>query len=191
MFFTLSYLFFLPFSLICFSFLGVAKGLFFKQHFFWHFIIFFSLFFFHFARGIVLEWTLGRRFRRAWVGYCSASFAHAHLDADRCDGCKSHALATPSRRVGLCFHLPPRGIRQPRCVLHCSRRLELGLVTGLAPSLETNLRAEPCNQTLRYGCAGGCIAPITQEAWLALDELVEEKGEHVRLFHTVSSEAST
>ena len=62
---------------------------------------------------------------------------------------------------------------------------ELLLVTGLAPLLPTTLRAKH-RETL-YATdaspsgAGGCVAPITQEAWLALYDLAEEKGEHVRL----------
>ena len=49
--------------------------------------------------------------------------------------------------------------------------LLLLLVTGLAPLLQTNLRAEP-TATLHAtdaspSGAGGCDAPTTQEAWLA------------------------
>ena len=57
--------------------------------------------------------------------------------------------------------------------------------TGLAALLERNLRAEPCEKlyaTDASPCgAGGCVPSITREAWLALYELAEEKGEHVRL----------
>ena len=62
---------------------------------------------------------------------------------------------------------------------------ELLLVTGLAPLLQTNLRAKPCEKVYATNAspsgAGGCVAPITQEAWLALYDLAEERGEHVRL----------
>ena len=39
--------------------------------------------------------------------------------------------------------------------------------------------------------AGGCVAPITQEAWLALYDLAEESGEHVRLDWKVEASPST
>ena len=52
---------------------------------------------------------------------------------------------------------------------------ELVLVTGLAALLETNLRAEPHAIDASPSGAVGCVAPITQEAWLALYELTEEK----------------
>ena len=62
---------------------------------------------------------------------------------------------------------------------------ELLLVTGLAPLLETNLRAEPCEKLCATdaspGGAGGCAASITQDSWLALYNLAEEKGEHLHL----------
>ena len=78
-------------------------------------------------------------------------------------------------------------------VLHPSRRCrvngalldELLLVTGLAPLLQTNLRSDPCETLYAAGAspggAGGCVAPVTQEAWLALCDLDEENPEHVRL----------
>ena len=68
-------------------------------------------------------------------------------------------------------------------ILPPSRRCRV--ITGLAPLLETNLRAGPCEK--RYATdaspsgAGGCVASITREAWPAFYELAEEKGEHVRL----------
>ena len=62
---------------------------------------------------------------------------------------------------------------------------ELLLVTGLAPLLQMNLRAEASEKLYATdaspGGAGGCVAPVTQEAWLALYDLAEEKGEHVHL----------
>ena len=62
---------------------------------------------------------------------------------------------------------------------------ELLLVTRLAPLLQTDLIAEPCEKLCAtdaspYG-AGGCAASITQEDWLALYGLAEDKGEHFRL----------
>ena len=42
---------------------------------------------------------------------------------------------------------------------------ELVLVTGLAPLLETNLRADAS-----LSGAGGCVTSSTREAWLALYE---------------------
>ena len=77
--------------------------------------------------------------------------------------------------------LPP----SRRCRLNGALLDELLLVTGLAPLLETNLRAEPC-ETLHatdasQNGADGCSASITREDWLALYGLAEEKGEHVRL----------
>ena len=58
---------------------------------------------------------------------------------------------------------------------------ELLLVTGLAPLLQTNLRAKP-TATLHAtdaspSGAGGCDAPTTQEAWFAR----YDKEIHVRL----------
>ena len=59
------------------------------------------------------------------------------------------------------------------------------LVTGLAPFLETNLPAEPCETLYATDAspsgAGGCFASTTREDWLALYDLDEEKAEHVRL----------
>ena len=58
-------------------------------------------------------------------------------------------------------------------------------ITRFAPMLQTNLRAEPCENLCAADAsssgAGGCVASITQEAWLALYDLAVEKGEHVRL----------
>ena len=54
------------------------------------------------------------------------------------------------------------------------------LVKRLAPLLQTNLRAEPCEQLYASdaspGGAGGCVAPAPGS-----HDLAEEKGEHVRL----------
>ena len=62
---------------------------------------------------------------------------------------------------------------------------ELLLITGLALLLETNLRTEPWEKLYATDAspdgAGGCAASITQDDWLALYDLAEEKGEHVRL----------
>ena len=61
---------------------------------------------------------------------------------------------------------------------------ELPLVTGLAPLLQANLRAEPYEKLYVSDAspsgagAGDCVAPITQEAWLALYDLAVETGEH-------------
>ena len=116
--------------------------------------------------------TPGRRFRHARVPSCSPSFAHPHLDAGRCCGRKSHALAAPSGRVGIRPPSQKRRIRLPRCVLHCSHYFaangaildELVLLTGLAPLLEMNLRAEPCEKLHATDAspsgAGGCVASI-------------------------------
>ena len=72
-----------------------------------------------------------------------------------------------------------------RCRVNGALLNELLLVTGLAFLLETNLRAEPCEKLYATDAspdvAGGCVAPITEEAWLALYALAEVKGEHVRL----------
>ena len=60
---------------------------------------------------------------------------------------------------------------------------ELLLIMGLAPLLETNPRAEPCEKLCATDAspdgAGGCAASITQDDWLALYDLAEEKEEHV------------
>ena len=45
-----------------------------------------------------------------------------------------------------------------RCRVNGALLDELFLVTGLAPLLETNLRAEPCKHTLRYRC-------LTKRSW--------------------------
>ena len=66
--------------------------------------------------------------------------------------------------------LPP----SRRCRLNGALLVELLLVTGLAPSLETNLRAEPC-ETLYATDAGGSFASITREDWLALYGFAERK----------------
>ena len=77
--------------------------------------------------------------------------------------------------------LPP----SRRCRVNGALLDELLRVTGLAPLLPTTLRANP--RVTLYATdaspsgAGRCVAPITQEAWLALHDLAEEKGEHVRL----------
>ena len=174
----------------------------------------------------------------AWTAFqarsgssCSASFAHAHLDAGRCEGVNrvllqrllgGWAFAMAFRRevfvsldasnTAATALLPRR-----RCRVNGALTDELVLVTWLAP-LGT-LQDAP-----RYGCISEWrwrLRCATQEAWLALHELAEEKGEHVRLdwngdappssmrdgraaaaplacssigprcFHTVFSEAST
>ena len=62
---------------------------------------------------------------------------------------------------------------------------ELLLVTGLAPLLQTNSRAEPCEKLFATDAspsgAGGRVAAVTQQAWPALYDVAEEKGELVRL----------
>ena len=72
-----------------------------------------------------------------------------------------------------------------RCRVSGALSDELLLVTGLAPLLDTHLRAEPCEKLHATGAspdgAGGCAASITQKDWLALYDLAEEKEEHVRL----------
>ena len=77
--------------------------------------------------------------------------------------------------------LPP----SRRCGLNGALLDEFLLVTELAPLLETHLRAEPCETLYATDAspsgAGGCFASITREDWLALYDLAEEKGEHVRL----------
>ena len=50
-----------------------------------------------------------------------------------------------------------------------------------APVLETNLRAEHCGTLYVTDASPSCFASISQEDWLAVDDLAEEKGEHVRL----------
>ena len=77
--------------------------------------------------------------------------------------------------------LPP----SRRCRVNVALLDELPLVTGLAPLLQTNLRANPLKKLHATDAspsgAGCCVVPITQKAWLALYHLVEKKGEHVRL----------
>ena len=77
--------------------------------------------------------------------------------------------------------LPP----SRRCRLNGALLDELLLVTGLAPLLETNLRAEPFELhhaiDASLSGAGGCSASITREDWLTLYDLAKKKGEHVRL----------
>ena len=62
---------------------------------------------------------------------------------------------------------------------------ELLLITGLVPLLETNLSSEPCEKLYAADAspdgAGGCAVSTTQDDWLALSDLAEEKGERVRL----------
>ena len=77
--------------------------------------------------------------------------------------------------------LPP----SRRCRLNGALLGELLFVTGLPPLLETDLRTEPCDKLFATDAspsgAGGCSASITREDWLALYDLAEEIGEHVRL----------
>ena len=68
------------------------------------------------------------------------------------------------------------------CRLNGALLDELLLVTGLAPLLETNLGAGKLYATdASPNGAGGCFASIAREDWLALYDLAEEKGKHVRL----------
>ena len=72
-----------------------------------------------------------------------------------------------------------------RCRVRGALIDELLLITGPAPLLETNLRAEPCEKLYAADAspdgAGGCAASITQDDWLLLYDLAEETEEHVRL----------
>ena len=76
-------------------------------------------------------------------------------------------------------NLPP----SRRCRLSGALLDELLLITKLAPLLETNSRAEPCEKLYAADAspsgAGGCFASISREDWLALCELAEEKCQHV------------
>ena len=146
------------------------------------------------TRGRVLGRSPRRRCRHSRIPSRTARLAHAHRDAGRfCRG-KSDTPSAPPRRVGICPRVPARSTRLPGRGLHCSRdsgskqttSSEWGsLVTGLSPLLETNLRAEPSEKLYATDAspdgAGGCAASITQEDWLALYDLAEKKGEHVRL----------
>ena len=77
--------------------------------------------------------------------------------------------------------LPP----SRRCRVNGALLDEFLLVTKLALLLQTYLRAEPTEKLFAIDAspsgAGGCAAPITEEAWVDLYDLAEEKGEHVRL----------
>ena len=101
-------------------------------------------------RRLVGGWAFALAFRRK---------VFASLDV-------SHTAATS---------LPP----SRRCRVNGALLDELLLVTRLAPLLQTNLRAEPCEKHYATDAspsgAGDCVAPITQEAWLALYDLAEEK----------------
>ena len=112
--------------------------------------------------------TLSRCLLGGWAfGLASRREALASLDV-------SHTAATSL--------LPSR-----RCRLNGSLLDELLLVTGLAPELETqNFKGRnPSKHSAATDAspsgAGGCVAPITQVAWLALYDVAQEKGEHVRL----------
>ena len=57
------------------------------------------------------------------------------------------------------------------------------MLVGTRSSVGNKPAGGTLQEALRYASpsgAGGCVAPVTQEAWLALYELAEEKGEHVR-----------
>ena len=84
--------------------------------------------------------------------------------------------------------LPP----SRRCRLNGALFDEHLLVIGLAPLLETNLRAEPC-ETLHTTDASpsGCSASITGEDWLALYDLVEEKGSMFALIGKAKNHLAT
>ena len=62
---------------------------------------------------------------------------------------------------------------------------DLLLVTGIAPLLQTNLRAQPRHELFATdaspSAAGACIAKVTPELWRSLHRICEERGEHVRL----------
>ena len=73
-----------------------------------------------------------------------------------------------------------------RCQVKGAELDELLLVTGLALLLQEKSPCETLREALHAtdaspSGAGGCVAPMTQEAWLSLYDFAEEKGEHVRL----------
>ena len=108
----------------------------------------------------------------AWIGpYCSASWEGVHSPS-LFDEKHSPALMCPSLQPPLCF--PSRG-----CRVNGARLDEFLLVTGLALLLETNLRADPCERLHAADAspsgAGQVRCAVTQEAWLALYDLAEEK----------------
>ena len=72
-----------------------------------------------------------------------------------------------------------------RCRVRGALIDELLLVTGPAPLLKTNLSPEPRENLHAADAspdgAGGCSASTTQDVFLLLYDLAEEKEEHVRL----------
>ena len=132
------------------------------------------------SRAVHSRQSLGRtaeqRFGHTRIPSCTSSFAHARHDADFCHERKSDAAAPG--RVGIRPCLSARSIRQSRHVLRtgrCSMNRACSFVVD-------KLACGTLRKTVRHGCiAGGCVAPTTREAWLALHDLAEEKGEHVRL----------
>ena len=136
-----------------------------------------------YIRGRVLGRTPRRRRRHT-------RFPSRTDDASCCYRGKSDTPPTPPRRVGIRPHVPARGICSPR--LQPCLWLQAG--EGLAPVLETNLRAEPCEKLYATDAspdgAGGFAASITQDDWLDLygTPLPAHKVDDWRCIHPCQSQ---
>ena len=107
----------------------------------------------------------------------------------------SGKYTAPPRRVGIRPRFSARSIRLPPRVLHCScdfaskqtissewgsARRRASTCHRACSSVADELAELHATDASPSG-AGGCAAAVTQEDWLALCDLAEEKGEHVRL----------
>ena len=145
--------------------------------------------------GRVLGRTAGWRCRHTRIPSCTPSLTHAHPNAGRCGTLSQRLLAGWAfvlafrREVFASLDasyiaattLPP----SRRCWVNGALLDGPVLVTGRAPSVANEFASGTLQKNL-YATdaspsgAGGCVAPVTW-AWLALCDLADEKGEHVRL----------
>ena len=106
--------------------------------------------------------------RAFWTPFSTPNFAHDHHDASRCRGRESNALAASFALAfrqevfaSLDVSYTAAATLSPsrRCRVNGALLDERLLVTGLAPSLQMNLRAEPCEK-LYATDASPCARPL-------------------------------
>ena len=138
------------------------------------------------ALGRVLWRTPSRRFRDARIPTWTPSFATMLVAAvginrtllQRLRG--GLALAFAFRReafasLDVSNTAAATWSQSRRCWLNGALLDEFLLVTRLSPLLETNLRADPCETLHATDASLSCA--VIQDAWFALYDLAEEKGE--------------